>query len=60
MEMLGDPMCDVGFNCLIYHLGLNLPALKGIHGLPYDQLGIPACIRFYLATIPIFNIKTLD
>lgn len=34
-------MCDVGFNCLIYHLGPNMPALKGLAGLPLRQLGIP-------------------
>ena len=37
----GDPMCDAGFNCLIYQFGLDLPLLKGVHGLPLAELGIP-------------------
>ena len=41
LSTIGDTMCDIGFNCLIYQLALDMPALKGIVGLDHARLGIP-------------------
>eukprot|EP00127_Corallochytrium_limacisporum_P001771 Clim_evm2s80 gene=Clim_evmTU2s80 len=42
LSTLGDPVSDLAYNCLPYHMDRNLPVLPGFVGLDISSMGIPA------------------
>ncbi|XP_062509374.1 acyl-CoA dehydrogenase family member 10-like isoform X1 [Corticium candelabrum] len=41
LSTLGDPLSDLAYNCMGYHLGPGFPALQGLAGEDLESLGIP-------------------
>jgi aminoglycoside phosphotransferase (APT) family kinase protein len=41
LSTLGDPISDLAYCCLPYHLPANTEGVKGLRGLDLDALGIP-------------------
>lgn len=63
LSTLGDPMADLAYNCLPFHLPGDLKGLGGIQGRDLAQLGIPGeqdyvaayCAATGRAAIPHWN-----
>jgi len=46
LSTLGNPLSDLGYFSLIYHLPTTTTGLPGVAGLPLDELGIPTESKF--------------
>jgi aminoglycoside phosphotransferase (APT) family kinase protein len=41
LSTLGNPLADVGYNCVLYHLPSNIGGLPGLAGVNLQELGLP-------------------
>ena len=41
LSTLGNPLSDLGYFCMLYHLSGDTPAVPGLAGLDLNDLGIP-------------------
>ncbi|KAM5199738.1 acyl-CoA dehydrogenase family member 10 isoform 2-T5 [Hipposideros larvatus] len=63
LSTLGDPLADVAFSCLVYHLPSSFPLLRGLSDCDFTQLGIPTmeeylrmyCLHMGIAPIENWN-----
>ena len=49
LSTLGDPLTDLAYNCLVYHLPPNDLGLSGLFGTPFEASGIPVRRKLYSA-----------
>ncbi|XP_069788873.1 acyl-CoA dehydrogenase family member 11 isoform X3 [Narcine bancroftii] len=46
LSTLGDPICDVAYNCVAHHLPEDFPLLKGMNNYNLKKLGIPSDLEY--------------
>jgi aminoglycoside phosphotransferase (APT) family kinase protein len=49
LSTLGDPISDLAYCCVPYHLPSGLPDVRGLHGLDLTTLGVPTEEEFVTA-----------
>jgi aminoglycoside phosphotransferase (APT) family kinase protein len=42
LSTLGQPLADLGYLCMPYHLPANVPGVRGLQGLDLEELGLPS------------------
>jgi aminoglycoside phosphotransferase (APT) family kinase protein len=60
LATLGHPLSDLAFNCMVYRLPPEMPALSGLAGLDLVSTGIPTEAAFVSAYCQRTNRKSID
>lgn len=46
LSTLGDPICDVAYNCVAHHLPEDFPLIRGMSKCDLKELGIPSDLEY--------------
>lgn len=63
LSTIGDPLSDLSYNCLPYHLPTNFPMFRGLRGLDLENIGIPTEARYieeYAQDMNITNMPDMN